>query len=183
MRFNKEGKITAALILNRMGEEKLAEIFFNFGELPNSKRLAAAIVKGREIAPFTYTVDFAERIGKCFPYKERPKMLACVFQALRIAVNDELNVLSRGLRALYDGLAPNGRMVVISYHSLEDRIVKNFFNELLRPLEASPEKALKSIHGDPLIEMLSKKIISPTEEEIAENPRARSAKLRAIRKI
>lgn len=183
MRFNKEGNITASIILNRLAEEKLAEIFFNFGELSNAKRIAYTIVKEREISPFIYTVDFAERIGKCFAPKDRHKMLACVFQALRIAVNDELNVLSRGLKALYDGLAVNGRMIVISYHSLEDRIVKNFFNELLRPLESSPEKALKSIHGDPQIEMLNKKIIVPTDKEIQENPRSRSAKLRAIRKI
>jgi 16S rRNA (cytosine1402-N4)-methyltransferase len=183
MRFNKQSKVTAALILNQLAEDKLAEIFFNFGEISNARKVAATIVREREIAPFIYTVDFAERIGKCFSYKDRHKMLACVFQALRIAVNDELNVLSRGINAMFAGLASNGIMAVISYHSLEDRIVKNFFNELLRPVETSPEKALKSLHGDPLIEILTKKIVVPTKEESESNPRARSAKLRVIRKI
>lgn len=183
MRFNKNNKITAGVILNKLPEEKLAEIFFNFGELKNSRKIAAKIVEEREIAAFQYTVDFVERIEGVLPVKEKHKMLACIFQALRIAVNDELNVLKKGLKSLFDGLSSGGVMVVISYHSLEDRIVKNFFNELLRPIETSPDKMLKSIHGDPLIENLTAKLVKPNQSEIDTNPRARSAKLRAIKKI
>jgi 16S rRNA (cytosine1402-N4)-methyltransferase len=183
MRFNKESKVNAGLLINKLPEDKLAEIFFNFGELSNARKIAAKIVLEREIAPFSYTVEFVERIQDILPAKDRHRMLACIFQALRIAVNDELNVLSRGIRALFNGLSKNGVMAIISYHSLEDRIVKNYINELLRPIEASPEKALKSIHGEPLIEVMNKKIIVPTDEENKKNPRARSAKLRVIRKI
>lgn len=183
MRFNKDSKVTAAIILNQLPEEKLAEIFYNFGELKNAKKIAAKIVKERELAPIQYTVDFVERISDILPVKDRNKMLACIFQALRIAVNDELNVLKKGLKSLFDGLSSGGVMVVISYHSLEDRIVKNFFNDLLKPIETSPEKALKSIHADPLIENLTSKVVKPLESEIENNPRARSAKLRAVKKI
>jgi 16S rRNA (cytosine1402-N4)-methyltransferase len=184
MRFNKDNKVNAGLILNKLGEEKLAEIFFNFGEISNAKKLAATIVAKREDGPFVYTHDFVARIEKeCVPFKERNKYLSCVFQALRIAVNDELNVLSKGLKKLYSNLSKNGIIAVISYHSLEDRIVKNFINELLRPVETSPEKALKSLHAEPKVEMLHRKIIVPSKEEADSNPRARSAKLRVFKKL
>ncbi len=183
MRFNKEGRVTASLILNKLPEEKLVEIFSNFGEVPISKRLAKRIVEERVKEPFLYTLDFVARIENLIPFKDKQKILACIFQALRIATNDELNVLQAGLKRIFKGMARGGRMAVISYHSLEDRIVKDFFNNLLRPLETSPEKALKSIHGDPKVEILTKKVVLPTPNEAATNPRARSAKLRAVIKL
>jgi 16S rRNA (cytosine1402-N4)-methyltransferase len=183
MRFNKDNKVTASVILNRLPEEKLAEIFYNFGELSHGRKIAATIVKGREDGPFVYTVDFVNRLESCLPKKDRHKVLACIFQALRIAVNDELNVLYRGLRAIFKNMSKNGRMVIISYHSLEDRIVKNFINELLRPVETNPDKIIKSIHAEPMVEVLTKKVLAPSNDEAESNPRARSAKMRVIRKI
>lgn len=182
MRFSKDNKLTASVILNRVSKEQLAEIFSNFGELPGSNRLAQAIVDGRKDGPYVYTTDFVDRIDHALPKKDRDKRLKCIFQALRIAVNDELNVLFRGLRRGFEALSPGGRMVVISYHSLEDRIVKEFINELVKP-PAPPEKAMKQVHGDPLVEVLTKKVVQPLKEEVEENPRSRSAKLRAIKKL
>jgi len=183
MRFSKKNDITAAVILNKLGEAQLVEIFSNFGELPGSKKLAALIVEERKIKPFVYTEDFVERIRPAIHPKDFNKRMPMIFQALRIAVNDELNVLKRALKNLFDGLEKGGRMVVISYHSLEDRIVKQFIQGLLKPEVIDPEEALRKIHGDPLCEVLTKKVLVPLKDEIDENPRSRSAKLRAIVKL
>ena len=183
MRYSRKQKITAATLINKLPADQLAMILKSFGELSNAKLIARKIVEERAVSPFKYTDEFATRIEVCFHPKDRVKGLTCVFQAIRIAVNDELRTLSRGLESLYNHLSSNGRIAVISYHSLEDRIVKNFFRKLEKPLETDPEKSLKSIYADPLIEMITKKPIKPGEKEIEVNPRARSAKLRVIRKI
>ncbi len=182
MRFDKRSKITASVILNKLPEEKLAEIFQNFGELPSSKKLARHIVAERSRGPFVYTTDFVRRIEEVIPNKEMDKRLAMIFQALRIAVNDELNVLYRGVRALFENMDPGGVMTVISYHSLEDRIVKKYFQELLKP-PPSFEQSKKRNHGDPLCEVLTKKVVRPLKDEVEDNPRSRSAKLRAVKKL
>ena len=119
----------------------------------------------------------------CFHPNVIIKGLTFFFLAIRIAVNDELRTLSKGLESLYNHLSSNGRIAVISYHSLEDRIVKNFFRKLEKPLETDPEKSLKSIYADPLVETITKKPVKPGDKEVEVNPRARSAKLRVIRKI
>jgi 16S rRNA (cytosine1402-N4)-methyltransferase len=183
MRFSQDNKVTAALVVNKLPEDKLVEIFSNFGELPGSKKLAAQIVEERKKRPFVYTLDFVERISPAIPNKELSKRLPLVFQALRIAVNDELNVLKRALRKLFDNMSKGGRMAVISYHSLEDRIVKQFIQDLLKPPVTSMEESMRRLHGDPLCEVLTKKVVTPLKEEVDENPRSRSAKLRVIKKL
>jgi len=183
MRFSKDNNVTASVILNKLPEAQLVEIFSNFGELPGSKKLAALIVEEREINPFVYTVDFVNRIRPAIPEKEMSKRLAMIFQALRIAVNDELNVLQRSLKNLFVNMSKGGRMVIISYHSLEDRIVKQFVNSLLKPEVTDPEEALRRLHGEPLCEVLTKKVLVPLKDEVDDNPRSRSAKLRAIVKL
>ncbi len=183
MRYNQNENITAAMILNNLSHEKLTELFRNYGELPAAPKLATIIVEEREKAPFKYTLDFVERIDDYLPVKHRSKRLACIFQALRISVNDELNKVYKGIRKMFELMNPGGRMAVISYHSLEDRIVKQYFNELLKPEPKNEMEALKSVHGEPLIKLVNRKIIVPSDKEIEENPRARSAKMRVIEKL
>ena len=183
MRFNQTSNVTAAMILNNVSHEKLTELFRNYGELPGAARLATIIVEEREKAPFKYTLDFVERIADYLPEKHRAKRLACIFQALRISVNDELNRLYKGIRKMFELMKPGGRMAVISYHSLEDRIVKQYFQSLIKPEPKSDMESLKSLHGEPLIKLVNKKLIVPSEKEIAENPRSRSAKMRVIEKL
>lgn len=183
MRFNQTGSVTAAMILNNLPHEKLTEMFRNYGEVQGAARLATIIVEEREKAPFKYTLDFVERIDPFLNPKNKSKVLACIFQALRISVNDELNRLYKGLRRMFELLNPGGRIAVISYHSLEDRIVKQYFNSLLKPEPKNKEESLKSVHGEPLIKLINKKPILPSEKEIEENPRARSAKMRVIEKL
>lgn len=183
MRFDREGKITASVIINKLGEKELADVFQNFGEVPSARKIARFIVEERKKKTFVYTTELAERLEPVLPVKDRDKRLACIFQALRIAVNDELNTLYRGLRAAYECLGKGGRLAVISYHSLEDRMVKQFFNELLKPEPKSIEESRKRVHGEPLIEVLTKKVVTPLKDEIEENPRSRSAKMRVFRKL
>lgn len=183
MRFDKSKKLNASLILNKASFEKIREILQRLGEVQNASKLARVIVEEREKAPFVYTDEFAQRIEHLFEPSRRNKELAKVFQALRIAVNDELNVLQAALSNYFDLLEKGGRMAVISYHSLEDRIVKNFFRDLFKPLETDPEKMLYSVHAEPLAEIVGRSVIEPDDEEIDINPRSRSAKLRIIQKL
>ncbi len=187
MRFDQRGGKTAADIINTYSEDELINIFFKYGEEKMSRKIAGNICRRREIKPFCTTVDLAEMIEKVIPKKRSSKKSKShpatqVFQALRIEVNDEFAVLEEALEQAMEILKIGGRIVVISYHSMEDRIVKQFFKALLKP-EPSPEQAVYSNHGDPLIEMLTKKPVIPNEEETLQNPRSRSAKLRAYKKI
>lgn len=183
MRYDQSENVTAAMILNNLSKEKLTELFQNYGEIPAAAKLSRIIVKERDKTPFKYTLDFVERIDEYLPKRKRDKRLACIFQALRISVNDELNRVYRGIRQMFEILNPGGRMAVISYHSLEDRIVKQYFNNLLKPEPKTHEESLKSVHGEPLIKLLNNNVITPSEKEIEENPRARSAKMRVIEKL
>ncbi len=183
MRFSRKQKLTASMIVNGISEAKLAEILSKFGELKYARKIAAFIVKQRELKPFTYTDEFAERIRPCLSVKNAIKELTCIFQAIRITVNDELNALNTGLNNIFELLRKNGRVAVISYHSLEDRIVKNFIKKLEKPLETDPLKAMMSVHAEPRIEVITKKIILPSKQEVEDNPRARSAKLRVFKKL
>jgi 16S rRNA (cytosine1402-N4)-methyltransferase len=183
MRFDRNGKVTASVIINNLPEKELADLFRNFGEVPSANKIARFICEERKKKTFVYTTELAERLEPILPQKDRDKRLACIFQALRIGVNDELNTLYRGLRSAFECLSKGGRMAVISYHSLEDRMVKQYMNELLKPEPQSIEESRKRIHGDPLIEVLAKKVITPLKDEIDENPRARSAKLRVFKKL
>lgn len=165
MRFAQEGR-TAAEILNTVPEEELSRILFEYGEDPAARRLAKGIVQRRRLAPFRTTADLRDVVVQYVPPHHQPKTLARVFQALRIAVNDELGRLERTLTGLIPLLAPGGRLVVMSYHSLEDRIVKNVFRDHRTELS-----------------ILTKKAVEPAPEEVSANPRARSARLRVAERV
>ncbi|MDD5545251.1 MAG: 16S rRNA (cytosine(1402)-N(4))-methyltransferase RsmH [Candidatus Pacebacteria bacterium] len=170
MRFNKNQELTAAEIINFWEVGELEEIFREYGEEKYSKRLALAIKEARRKERIVTTGRLLEILKKNLPKnydKGRKHFAARTFQALRIAVNNELENLKSGLRQSWEILEPEGRIVIISFHSLEDRIVKIFFKEKAK------EKKLK---------ILTKKPIVPQEEEIKANPRAHSAKLRAAEK-
>lgn len=160
MRYSKDTALTAADILNTFSESELSNLFWEYGEEPLSKKLAKKIVERRKDKKFAYVGDLLEVIDEVIPRRKRHEATK-VFQALRIAVNDELNILKRALEQVPFILSIGGRIVVITYHSLEDRIVKNFFKS----------------YSDKILPV-SKKVIKPSIEEIKENRRARSAKLR-----
>lgn len=165
MRFTAEGE-TAADILNTRDEAEIARIIFDYGEDPSARRIAAAIVQRRRIAAIRTTIDVRDIVVGIIPPQHQPRTMARVFQALRIAVNRELERLEHVLVSMIPLLAPGGRLVVMSYHSLEDRIVKNVFRD----------------HGRDALTILTKRPIEPSSEEIARNPRSRSARLRVAEK-
>ena len=180
MRMNKHANKTAATILNDYSEEQLADIFYLYGELRQARRIAAAIVNARRIEP----VDTVERLlDVCRqlinPQKEK-KDLACIFQALRIEVNGELDALKSFLTQAVGALRPGGRLAILTYHSLEDRLVKNFIKA--GNFEGRAEKDFYGRVNTPLKQINSKPIV-PSDEEINRNPRSRSAKLRIAEKI
>lgn len=167
MRFTPDGE-TAADILNTSTAEEIARLLKAYGEEPMARRLAEAIVQRRSLAPLRTTGDLRDVVIQSIPPQHQPKTMARVFQALRIATNNELERLEAVLRGVAPLLAPYGRIVVMSYHSLEDRIVKTIFKEM-------------SDAG--LVTILTKKPIEPDREEIARNPRSRSARLRVCERI
>lgn len=170
LRFSPHGR-TAEDLVNAASEEDLAALLRKFGEEPFAKKIARRIVQQRKIAPIRTTIDLARIVESVVPKRTLTGSLSRVFQALRIAINDELNVLHNGLHSSLQCLGNRSRIVVISYHSLEDRIVKNFFRQFSRS-----EATSSSV---PKIKVLTKKPVIPGEEEIKDNPRSRSAKLRA----
>ncbi|MDD2243257.1 MAG: 16S rRNA (cytosine(1402)-N(4))-methyltransferase RsmH [Dysgonamonadaceae bacterium] len=179
MRMNRYAKLSAADILNDYPEEKLANIFFFYGELKNARKIATAIVANRKLHRIQTVPDFVD-IMEPFTYKEREKKtLAQAFQALRIEVNDEMGALSELLVQSSTLLKPGGRLCVISYHSLEDRLVKNFIRS--GNLEG---EVIKDFYGNVQtpFEMINRKVIIPDDIEQLENPRSRSAKLRIAQK-
>lgn len=180
MRMNRSAKQTAADILNNYDEKELSTLFFQYGELRMARKIASAIVNARQKKPLTTVNDFLE-IMERFTIRDREKkVLAQAFQALRIEVNQELDALSEMLQQSVERLVVGGRISVISYHSLEDRIVKNFFRS--GNIEGKIEK---DFYGNPLtsLKVINRKVIIPEEEEQRLNPRSRSAKLRIAEKI
>ena len=179
MRMNKRAGLTAADVVNTYAEERLADIFYLYGELKNSRKLASVIVKARANGQIKTIGEFLEIIKPLFGREREKKELAKVFQALRIEVNQEMEALKEMLTAATEALKPGGRLVVITYHSLEDRMAKNimktgnvegkttqdFFGNLQTPFK-----------------LVNNKVIVPDEEEIERNPRSRSAKLRIAEK-
>ncbi len=166
MRFNPElGKLTAQEIVNQYSEKTLREIFWRYGEERYSPRIAQEIVKNRKRKKIQTSAQLSELIKNALGFRFQIKILARIFQSLRIVVNQELENLQQVLTSSLDILSPSGRIVVISYHTLEDRIVKRFFK------------------GEDSFKILTKKPITPTNEEIKKNPRSRSAKLRVAEKI
>ena len=179
MRMNKRAGLTAADVVNTYAEERLADIFYLYGELKNSRKLASVIVKARANGQIKTIGEFLEIIKPLFGREREKKELAKVFQALRIEVNQEMEAVKEMLTAATEALKPGGRLVVITYHSLEDRMAKNimktgnvegkttqdFFGNLQTPFK-----------------LVNNKVIVPDEEEIERNPRSRSAKLRIAEK-
>jgi 16S rRNA (cytosine1402-N4)-methyltransferase len=180
MRMNKKGPVTAASLLKTLDEASLANIMYDFGELVNSRRIAREIVTARAVKPLTTVNDMISAIGKLAPPRQEHKFYARVFQALRIAVNHEIDYLREMLEQALDLLKKDGRLVVITYHSLEDRVVKNF----MRTGNFEGEEK-KDFYGNLItpFRIINKKGTVPDEVEIEDNKRARSARLRIAEKI
>ena len=179
MRMNKRGGDTAADLLNKCDEEELADMFYLYGELKNSRRIASTIVKARTQAPFTTTQDLINATQPLFPRERGKKEMAKLFQALRIVVNHEMSALKEMLEAATLLLKPGGRLSVITYHSLEDRIVKNMMKT------GNPEGKMKQdFFGrvETPFKLVNNKVIVPDADEQERNPRSRSAKLRIAEK-
>lgn len=179
MRMNKRAGITAAEIVNTYSEERLADIFYLYGELKNSRKLASVIVKARASKQIVTIGDFLEIIKPLFGREREKKELAKVFQALRIEVNQEMEALKEMLYAAIEALKPGGRLVVITYHSLEDRMVKNIMKT--GNIEGKAEQDFFGNVQTPF-KLVNNKVIVASEEEVAHNPRSRSAKLRIAEK-
>lgn len=181
MRMNQSSEKTAAKILNEYEENKLKQIFREYGEVDNAGRLVKLIVEARMLFPIRDTERFKEIIAPCTPkYNKEHQYLAKVFQALRIEVNDEMDVLKELLQQSLEVLSVGGRLVVMSYHSLEDRLVKNFMKS--GNFEGEPVKDFYGNISRPF-NLITRKPIVPGAEEIEKNNRARSAKLRIAEKI
>lgn len=179
MRMNGRGGQTAADVVNTYAEEDLARIFTIYGELKNGRKLAAAIVKARQQKTISQTGDLAAVAQPLMPREREKKELAKVFQALRIEVNHEMEALEEMLRAAIAVLKPGGRLSVLTYHSLEDRMVKNFMRA--GNIEGKVEQDFFGNRLAPLRQL--GKVVIPTPQEQEENPRSRSAKLRIAEKI
>ena len=173
---------TAAEILNSEPEEALARIFQEYGEEPRSRGLARAVVGRRAASPFRTSDDLVAVLYRTLGRSPKAKEKARIFQALRIAVNEELASLERGLTEFREVMAPGARIVVIAYHSLEDRLVKNTFRDWSRSCVCPPGMPVCTCRGEPLGRLLTRKAVRPSEIEVRRNPRARSARLRAWRK-
>lgn len=180
MRMNKNAQISAETIINTYSAEQMQYIFSQYGEVENAKNLAREITKIRDLHPIISSDEFIEAIKKCIPRGIENKYMAKVYQALRIEVNQELEALKKMLLQCLEVMNPGARLVVITYHSLEDRIVKNFFKS--GNFEGKIEK---DFFGNPIIpfKTISNKVIVPSAREIEENSRARSAKLRIAERI
>ena len=179
MRMNKRAGITAADMVNTYEEERLANIFYLYGELKNSRRLASVIVKARATKQIETIDDFLSIIKPLFGREREKKELAKVFQALRIEVNQEMETLKDMLLAATEALKPGGRLVVITYHSLEDRMVKNIMKT--GNVEGKQDQDFFGNLNTPF-KLINNRVIVPDENEIARNPRSRSAKLRIAEK-
>ena len=180
MRMNKRSGMTAADILNQYEEELLADIFYIYGELKNARRIASAIVKARETKRIETTGDLMQTVGSFFLREREKKETAKLFQALRIEVNHEMDALREMLNGARELLRPGGRLAVITYHSLEDRIVKNMIKA-----GNAEGKVSKDFFGrtEAPFRNVSNKVIVPDTSEQERNPRSRSAKLRIAEKV
>ncbi len=181
MRFDPEAPVTAAQLVNTLTEEALAEIFWKYGEERYARRIARAIVRAR---PLHTTRELADLVARVVPF-QRPGFHPAtrVFQALRIAVNRELENLERFLPLAIEALKPGGRLAVIAFHSLEDRIVKHVFKEEARGCVCPPSVPVCQCGRTPRVRIVKPFPMRPSEEEVRRNPRARSARLRVVERL
>ena len=186
MRMDRSEALTAHTVVNQWPQEELRRILYQYGEERYAPQIAAAIVRSRAVRPIETTLELVEVIKGAMPaqaLREKQHPAKRSFQAIRIAVNDELGAVDRMLQAAVPRLAPGGRLCVISFHSLEDRLVKNALAEWARGCTCPPDFPVCVCGKKPAVKLVPRKPILPTEEEIAENPRARSAKLRVAEKL
>jgi len=186
MRMDPSAELSAKGIVNEYGERELTTIFRRYGEERYAKQIARAMVRRRKERPFEGTADLAETIKAAMPAPVRfgdGHPAKRVFQALRIAVNDELGALEAGLPAAFEMLRPGGRLAVISFHSLEDRIVKQFLREGERGCTCPPDFPVCVCGSKPVLRAIQRRPVRPGEDEIAANPRSASARLRAAVKV
>jgi 16S rRNA (cytosine1402-N4)-methyltransferase len=187
MRFDATRGVPASELLATLDADELAALFRRYGEEPSAWKIAKAIVAERQTAPIATAEDLAALIERISPpnprQRRRTHPATRVFQALRIAVNEELDALSEGLAAAVDLLRPGGRLVVLSYHSLEDRIVKRFLASERRGCVCPPEAPVCVCGHTPRLRLVTRPSMTPTAEEIDANPRARSARLRAAERL
>jgi 16S rRNA (cytosine1402-N4)-methyltransferase len=184
MRMDTSKGITAADWLNEVNQEHLAQCLHQYGDIPRSKRMAAELIKYREKKPYQTTNDLIAAVKEALPFVRKiPEEVRTIFQAVRIAVNDELKSLDRAVRDCITLLAPRGRLVVISFHSGEDRIVKIAFQQLSRKQSTlAPDGRVESI-TKPVIRLPFKKNMEPTSVEKDTNPRSKSARMRVAEKL
>lgn len=180
MRMNQKSPLSAFEVINQYEESKLADIFFYYGELKPARKMAAAICKSRTEKPIRTTGDLINTVTPFIRQKQEKKELAQLFQAIRIEVNGELKTLKEMLSQALEMTRPGGRIVVMTYHSLEDRLVKNFFKT--GNFEGKEDKDFFGKVHTPF-RLINNKVIIPGEEEIVQNPRSRSAKLRIVEKL
>ncbi|MEP7263152.1 MAG: 16S rRNA (cytosine(1402)-N(4))-methyltransferase RsmH [Bacteroidota bacterium] len=181
MRMNQQQSLTARDVVNEYSEKNLVNVFSTFGEIRNSKSLASTIISARDVKEIVTTGDLKSVIKSCIPFNKEHQYLAQVFQALRIEVNGEMDALKNLLEQSVRVLDKDGRLVVISYHSLEDRMVKN----MMQTGNTNGE-VVKDIYGNTVgakFRVISKKAITPGEDELKRNPRSRSAKMRVAEKL
>ena len=182
MRMSLKGK-SAYDLINETEESELADIIYKYGEEHASRRIASKIVEARKLEPISTTFQFANIVRSVVRSKGKIDPSTKTFQAIRIAVNDELGALEDSLAQLVDVLKIGGRAVVVSFHGLEDSIVKKFFNDNSEPKVARSKYSKEDLSGGKPFKLISKKSIKPTREEIISNPRARSARLRVVEKV
>jgi 16S rRNA (cytosine1402-N4)-methyltransferase len=186
MRQDQRQRLTAAALVNEASAEELADIFWRFGGEAQSRRIARAIVREREAGSFGGTLQLARLVEKVAPRPGKKAHPATkIFQALRMAVNDEIGSLKRGLEAAMTILKPGGRLAVITFHSVEDRVVKEFGRRLSRDYEAAGEVDVPELRRPRAARLrwVSRKAIVPGAEELRENPRSRSAQCRVMEKL
>lgn len=186
MRMNKGLPQTAADLVNGLPEKELADVIYRYGEERHSRKIARSIVAARAKGRIEDTLELAELVRRAVP-KTRDTLrihpATRTFQALRIAVNREIESLERFLPEALDVLRPGGRLCAVSFHSLEDRVVKEAFRSWARTCRCPPERMRCECEGRPLVKLLTRKALRPSEDEVEQNPRARSARLRAAEKL
>ena len=186
MRMNQSDSFTAYDVVNRYSAAELTDVIRKYGEEKWASRIADFIVKFRKDKPVETTAELVEIIKAAIPARARrdgPHPAKRTFQAIRIEVNDELVQLRRACEEFCDVLAPGGRLCIITFHSFEDRIVKECFNRRVNPCTCPPKAPICTCGKKPVVKILAHGAVAPTEEEVARNPRARSAKLRVAQKL